>query len=73
MFYAANPLYITPHYRYPDLSSATALLHSLSGKYPAVRFGLVLDGSTWLVFRIHEQHQQGRPLSEPQGMEGALC
>ncbi len=56
------PLYIVAHHEHTAISAAFAALQGLAVRYPSVRFGMLTDGSKWLVFRIHEQHQHGQPL-----------
>ena len=62
---AMNPLYITPHHAHTGFLAACQALDGLADCYPAVRFGMLKDGGRWLVFRIHEQHQQDTAFDAP--------
>lgn len=53
-----KPLYLVAQHGHDSLVSAYSALQSLSEAYPSVRFGLFQNGGKWLVFRVHEQHQQ---------------
>lgn len=67
-----NPLYITPHHAHAGFSAASQALDGLAARYPAVRFGMLKDGGQWLVFRIHEQHQQGIAFDAPESVSDGL-
>ena len=58
------PLYITPHHVHQSAAAAFGALQALHSAYPRVRFGMVYDAPRWLVYRVHEQHQQGAALPE---------
>lgn len=64
---ACNPLYIVPHREYLSAQSAVTVLRTLRASYPSIRFGMLYSGrdTAWLVFRVHEQHQQGYALAAP--------
>lgn len=53
-----KPLYLVPQHGHQSLRGAYSALECLAAAYPAVRFGLFRNGGKWLVFRVHEQHQQ---------------
>ncbi|MDO5638597.1 MAG: hypothetical protein Q4G28_01870 [Neisseria sp.] len=58
------PMYITPHHAHDNPAAALGALQALHGKYPLIRFGVVYQSPRWLVYRVHEQHQQGAALPE---------
>lgn len=69
-----TPLYITLHHHHNEAGAAFGALQALCGAYPSARFGMVYDPPRWLVYRVHEQHQQGIVLPEcvSDGMKGGV-
>ncbi|MDO4226978.1 hypothetical protein [Neisseria sp.] len=69
---AANPLYITPHHAHAAFAAAFQALNGLAACYPAVWFGMLLDGGKWLVFRIREQYRRGITFDAPASVSDGL-